>query len=254
MIYFLNYKNKKKNFNNTGDNFCSPCQYFQFPFEYTHEDLLNYKPSSKDIVILGGGGIFDDWHNENYVKFLDVCEGKVIWGAGVNNHGSSSFDPPMFVKNWDIRGFRDRKPENIFDWVPCPSCMSVLFDNDYKITNNTIIYEHAHEPIKLNYPRTNNIGDCLEEKISFIASANNIITNTYHGAYWALLLGKSVMMYEPFSNRHLLTPWRLPLIDRDWNHKTCGVKEPTLLNSCREISISFYDRVCEFIYSKNTLD
>jgi hypothetical protein len=33
------------------------------------------------------------------------------------------------------------------------------------------------------------------------------VTNTYHGMYWATLLGNRVLLHRPFSNRHTSSPY-----------------------------------------------
>jgi exopolysaccharide biosynthesis predicted pyruvyltransferase EpsI len=45
-----------------------------------------------------------------------------------------------------------------------------------------------------NYFDFINDGNNFEEKLDFLSSCENMVTNTYHGAYWATLLTKKVMV------------------------------------------------------------
>ena len=71
----------------------------------------------------------------------------------------------------------------------------------------TLFNEEYHECI--------NIGDShqdLIQNISFISSARYVITNTYHGAYWSMLMGKKVILYDLWSTRFAGLPIGLPVI------------------------------------------
>lgn len=60
----------------------------------------------------------------------------------------------------------------------------------------------------------------LPEIAAFLGSGETVITNSYHGAYWALLLGRRVLVYEPWCSKWLLTPWKLTFCDRtNWRRR-----------------------------------
>ena len=254
MIVFLNIKDKKSNFNNTGDNACSPYLYFDFPFESKHECLVGYEPKPGESCIVGGGGVFMPWHIEHCFPKLQNCPIKIVWGAGVNNHGSNSFDAPKFLKNWDMVAMRDRQDVNFFEHVPCPSCMHPALDNPGPPTEEAVIYEHAHYPINgFNYPRMNNVGDSMSEKVTFIRKGNVVITNTYHGLYWAYLLGRQAILYKPFSNRHLFF-YRYSPMAYDAEQVKKLVKstiwddtEGIALPQARGKTSDYYRRVCKYV-------
>src|SRR5690606_21033089 len=77
------------------------------------------------------------------------------------------------------------------------SAMHVLFDKyrDKAPTKTVGYYQHKHSRFGAHGDgliMTNN-GDDLESKLSFIADHEYIVSNTYHGVYWATLLNRKVL-------------------------------------------------------------
>jgi hypothetical protein len=68
----------------------------------------------------------------------------------------------------------------------------------YAIKNDIIWFEHKKQLIKdfgpEPIPRFVNSGDNIEQTIELLGSANIILTNSYHGAYWGTLLKKKVII------------------------------------------------------------
>jgi len=126
---------------------------------------------------------------------------RFIWGAGHN--GSPEMDfikirwPKVFAK-FKLIGIRDFNPASKFHWAPCASCMHPAFDKTYEIKNDIIWFEHKKQLIKDfgtdPIPRFINSGDNIEQTIELLGSANTILTNSYHGAYWGTLLKKKVIV------------------------------------------------------------
>ena len=258
MVIFANIKNQPLDFNNTGNTFCTPYIYYDFPFDCTHRCIVqdDFKEEEYPLV-LGGGGMFQQWFLDNvFPKFKNKI--KIVWGAGTNYHYTNDYIMPEFLNEWDIVGIRDKKSDffdknNIkYEWVPCVSCKNSLFDQVYEIKNDIVIYEHLHQPINIdflsNVPKLNNIGNDLEEKIKFLGSGDIVITNSYHGAYWSMLLNKRVIIYNPFSNRYLYFPWDVDIAYEN-NIKSIikSCKSFNILEECRIVNDNFYDRVCNFI-------
>ncbi len=143
---------------------------------------------------------------------------RIIWGAGHNQRdynpaNSHDIKYPRRIKDFDIIGVRDHW-NDIFqaqhpdwDWVPCASCMHPAFNKKYAIKNDVIIFEHKKQLIKGNdfgptpVPRFVNSGANFEQTIELLGSANTILTNSYHGAYWGTLLGKKVIVLGPWSSK-----------------------------------------------------
>ena len=250
MVVFANIKHQPQKFNNTGDRFCSPFLYYTFPFDTTYRCIV--RDSFEEVnypLILGGGGLFQQWFIDNvFPKFKNKI--KIVWGSGTNYHGETKIILPNFLSDWDIVGLRDKG--TIYDWVPCVSAKNKLFDNNYNSKFEFVIYEHAHQPINIKSlteaPKLNNTGFSMREKIDFIGSGEYIITNTYHGAYWGMLLNKKVIIYEPFSNRCLFFPWNVTIADRfTFKDKIKSCASFNILQECREVNDAFYERVCNLI-------
>lgn len=245
-IKFVNFNDITTNSCNTGDIFCSPSLYFDFG-EFELRDYNTFIPNKNDVCILGGGGILSRFPDRFLEKYLD-CKLKIIWGAGVNKHDVSNYELEKELYKFDLVGIRDNSTVNPFNFVPCVSCMHPLFDEVHIIQEDIVIYNHQDYDIPLNYKKINNRGTDIEEKIKFISSANFIITNTYHGMYWSILLGKKVVVYKPFSNRFLYTPFKVEFCDDDnFLEKLSISKQYNLLNEYRNINKIYYNNVKNLI-------
>ncbi len=150
----------------------------------------------------------------------------IAWGIGHNFHnGETKIDYKNYLSNFRLIGVRDF---GFHQHVPCASCMSNVFDKKYEITNETVIYEHHEHPINMDFPKMTNLGINLEEKIKFLGSAETIITSSYHGAYWGMLLNRKVKVEIPFSS------------------KFYGFKNNNL-EECRKLNIKFYGDVISLL-------
>ena len=142
-------------------------------------------------------------------KLENVKSPRIIWGAGHNGDyqkkmkGTLSY--PKWVREFDLVGVRDYGQE--YEWAPCASCMHPALRKEYKIKNDVIWFEHKKQLIKATdfgpypIPRFINSGNNIEQTIEILGSANTIITNSYHGAYWGTLLGKKVIVVEAWSSK-----------------------------------------------------
>lgn len=138
---------------------------------------------------------------------------KVLWGAGhnVRDWNSQSKDAvlkyPKWLAKFDKVGIRDYVPSNDYQWVPCASCMHPALQKKYTIKNEVIFFEHKKQLIKGTefgpspIPRFVNSGSNIEQTIELLGSSETIITNSYHGAYWGILLGKRVFVVAPWSSK-----------------------------------------------------
>lgn len=134
---------------------------------------------------------------------------RIIWGAGHNGNFEKKFkgslEYPKWLRNYNQVGVRDYGQE--YEWVPCASCMHPALKEKHIIRHNVIWFEHKKQLIKSTefgtdpIPRFINSGDNVEETIRLLGSANIIITNSYHGAYWGTLLGKKVIVTEAWSSK-----------------------------------------------------
>ncbi|HTL48713.1 MAG TPA: hypothetical protein VL688_11705, partial [Verrucomicrobiae bacterium] len=232
---------------NLGDRQCSPKLYFDFLQDAEEMDILPYHTARRDniykdirdhVVILGGGGIL---MYDRIMKQIASSGARavVLWGAGHNNHGESALQGmPDYLKKFTLAGIRDVVPG--YDWVPCPSCMHPAFSREYAIKHDYVIYEHAEFPIhpSIPGPRITNYARDFNEVIAFLASGETVLTNSYHGAYWATLLNRKVMVVDPFSSKFYGFKHKLPVVaGEEWKTKLKECRSyPEALRECRELN------------------
>jgi hypothetical protein len=163
--------------------------------------------------------LYTDLHKEFHEKYQELIQETInkigpttaprfIWGAGHNGSTETDFLkikwPKAFAK-FELIGLRDFSSASKFHWVPCASCMHPAFDKKYEIKNDIIWYEHKKQMIKDFgkdvIPRFLNTGDNFDQTIELLGSANTILTNSYHGAYWGTLLKKKVIVVGSWSSK-----------------------------------------------------
>lgn len=215
-------------------------------------------------------------HEKNkdaYIKFRDVVDKayrdarkqvtdtagpRILWGVGHNVRDQhTNFGYPKWLKRFDLVGCRDYQ-QTKYKWVPCASCMHPAFDKTYTIKNDVIWFEHKKQLIKANEfgdmpsPRFINSGTNFEQTIELLGSANVILTNSYHGAYWGTLLNKKVIIVNPWSSKfymfkHQPDIWHnkkdAPLEEKIKNAQTF----PDALVECRSANKRFWNEVKELI-------
>lgn len=155
-----------------------------------------YKDLNKDF-----NQRFHELIAETQSKIENSKTRKFIWGAGFNGSPDAEFAKirwPKALSRFSAVGIRDHHPASRFSWVPCASCMHPAFDKKYPIKNEIIWFEHKKQLVKdfgkEPIPRYVNTGSNIEHTIELLGSAEVIITNSYHGAYWGTLLGKKVVV------------------------------------------------------------
>lgn len=211
----------RRDLSNVGDWCSCPVDYFDFtrfgPFQRldigqatTDEGTALIRSAS--AVIVGGGGAF---HFPAILKhILETNPRTVAWGIGTNTHGGGEGPldygecPP---ERFALAGFRDRGAGCC---VPCVSCLSPLFDQVPKPSRPLSLYGHKDSPLGLSewaggVPERCNDVPTMREAVSWIASGETVITNSYHGAFWGLMAGRAVVVYRPFSTKFYHLPWRV---------------------------------------------
>ena len=239
--------------NNAGDYNCSPLQYFDLNHDIlvVNTDFesmkIIYKEENINLpVIIGGGGIFYD--NQAFL-IENLCYRhrglKIIWGAGFNfkNHKDVP-NIPYYLKKINHIGIRDNVHD--FEWVPCASCMHELFNKKYEEKFEIGIVEHHESPIKSNLPKINN-SKKIKDIIYFIGSCKKIITNSYHGYYWSILLNKEVNVIPLHnSSKFFHLKYKVPII-KNSEIFIESKKYDYALNECREKNINFYNKLINLI-------
>jgi len=263
---------------NAGDWWSPPCKYFNLGKD--EEDLLSIKKINPnvDLIVVGGGGLGRYGVFKESLDHLSAAGRKyklIAWGVGadtittknrlINADKDTSREEInellSFYKHFDIVGTRIYSDEIKWDsklrWVPCASCMNNLFD-DLRKTQPTAkvgvfthlrvdarkhIYANLWDRLSKNYPRISNKNCNLAQKLIFMARFETIITNSYHGAYWATLLNRKVICL-PYKNG-LFTLKHKPTYYDGKASLDLTIKDarnyPKALEECRDVNIDFFN-------------
>lgn len=256
---------------NAGDMLCSPRPHFEFPIVspgdvITEADIREWRPDEHRVSIFGGGGLL--YHELHDILWdAAICRKNkhtgpiIVWGAGENMHNQKRLLQPDYLHFFDAVGLRDWRTvstfENRIDYVPCPSCMLPEFDDAVAIEPifPVVIYEHFGEPIDSRFghhPRmTNEVRDDVSvlRRLSFLAQGQIILTNSWHGAYWGMLLGRKVAIVKGglVSSRFHHFKHQPPIIEHisEVHRATSGT--PTFIGECRNLNREFHKKVLKAI-------
>jgi exopolysaccharide biosynthesis predicted pyruvyltransferase EpsI len=128
--------------------------------------------------------------------------------------------------------------------------MSSLFDKPEAPSHNIVFYLHGtnsainpkqitSDPVMINYNVT------MSDVLKHLASGEIVVTTSYHGAYWATLLGRRVIVIKPWSTKFMHMKHSPVLLDSlDWLRSIDqAVAYPNALEECRAANVAFYDKV-----------
>lgn len=244
---------------NAGDMASNPQLYFDWLNDWQVIDIagLNWFDLTDAHVILGGGGLlYDDFSPFMYQIIGSKLKSLTLWGIGRNRHGRDDTDLPRFAEQLfekaDLIGLRDCMIED--DWIPCPSVMHPLFDVQRQ-PSGKIAVQHREERFRWNAP-----ADFLEVKmkgdigtlIDEIASAEIVMSSSYHGALWGLCAGAKVCSVNGFSQKfkhglpHTVFHTEVNKNDRFWMNQKFFDSIPenkTWLTEARNRTIEFNMRL-----------
>ena len=201
------------------------------------------------VMVFGGGGLLDHpYFTKGWNSVLGVTAAELIaWGLGHNRHGGPGGRHPGFLRHFQLVGVRDSGPDvpAAFDWVPCASCMHAAFDAPAEIVHEVAYYSHERFPLAADgLPRLANNERDFSKVVRFLASAETVVTNSYHGMYWATLLGRKVVVL-PFSSK--FHSFRYPVAlatPEDWQSACRRARAfPQALQECRAANLAFAEKV-----------
>lgn len=209
-------------------------------------------------LIVGGGGLLNiGFFAEAFEKLKELRHPDsklILWGAGHNGDaaGRYKFPKPSYTTDltkFDLIGVRDHGHD--FDWVPCVSCMSAAFDQHYPVRHKIVVYSHEFNTLELDYlsalpsnlPRLKNNAS-LKQAVEFIGSGDLVLTDCYHGAYWATLLGRRVIAF-PRTSKFYDLKHPVPLCEpQDWRrYISMSTIYPNALADCRVRNVAFFNKV-----------
>jgi len=244
---------------NFGDNVCCPGDYFPEFARCAKVDLAGIPPGVSPVVLGGGGIIFKN--NDEWIAKLSKTRPVAIWGAGLNypleevpEGWESYFSDCRLVGLRDVGYVNSVNKENIV-FTPCPSCLNLHFAvaRNHPPKECAVIYEHCSNPIRKDFPfllaSSNSAGpQTFDSVIDFLASGRTVITNSYHGAYWGLLLGRSVVIYRPARANRFYSGLPLVPVTDDPEVVRHYIKFPVTpdrgyLQMCQRLNYSFLHRL-----------
>lgn len=243
--------------NNLGDMVCCPLEYYYDFFKdynYTkhHISFIRLSEISKnDIIILGGGGLINhcsDW-NDDINKLFDFCDNVICWGVGFNSHiGSKEKIQEINFNRFKLVSIRDFNHPSKLPFVPCVSCKSSKLDVSPDIKRDIGIISNIYFSVgNLPYETFGKNNHSFIDTVNFINTSKNIITSSYHVAYWSGLLGKPVLLSNVFSDKFnflLTSPKTFSGDVKDFNN---FVNIPNALNYARELNDDFFIKVKDII-------
>jgi len=174
-----------------------------------------------------------------------------LWGIG-HNFGKKHIAKtkgdvyyPSWINNATLVGIRDWIEGFHQYYLPCVSCMHSAFDKEYKSKREVVYFTHAFKS-KFTNPDTlpyikNNVMD-FDKVIEFLGSANTVVTDSYHGAYWAQLLGKNVQVasWSVKFDHMKHQPHFIDSINDKFTKKKNAING--FLQECRHLNNEFYQK------------
>ncbi len=246
---------------NSGDIYNSPLRYFPEFLDIAPCVKHNIKTieweliDPKDIVILGGGGLINNWMNPILDRLLDSCDTVVGWGLGDHAKPGKTGVPVIDYGRFSLLGVRDYNftpvgfpPDYFLPYLPCVTCMEQEFTTERRILRDIGVIQHFRRdlPEELTsrydaFRQSSHIKQCIR----FIGESNAIVTNSYHAAYWGLLLKRIVVIMDiEWSHKFEYFKYKPVKFTGDL-HKdiASGQIYSDALSDARALNVEFYEKV-----------
>lgn len=235
--------------NNVGDLSSGPGQYL---WPEVNKPLPVKPPRRQmDWAVLGGGQIFGQLSIVlSSIKDFNPEAKAVAWGVGLPPKGRQDEDVKEVSEFFDLFGTRNYDWRDELDFVPCASCFLVGFDNPKPPEHEFVFFLHQNkgEPIEVpkDAPVRQNTAADGNEILDFLASGETVITSSYHGVYWAQLLGRRVVCI-PYNNKFTVFQHPPTMATASEWQKACqsAVRAPIMLEEYRTINRQFGMKVLD---------
>jgi hypothetical protein len=231
---------------NVGDFACCPLDYLHFD-NAVAMDLDEPTPAC-DAVVFGGGKIFGSLASKLNTNDQQAHH-RVAWGVSTVQSSIFALRYYLSRRQMTLVGSRDYGDAR-YDYAPCTSGLSPLFDRTYETQHDIAFYLHKTKSQQMNMvvpagaPVLDNFCDSMQTAIEFLGSADVVVSNSYHGVYWALLLGKKVLCL-PFSNKFMNYRFAPGYSEPSRWHKDLhqAKAHPQMLQVVRQASADFEKKV-----------
>jgi len=248
------------NYTNVGDWCASPLDYFpdyfikRYNVMYHHINFIQWNEiSPRDAVIIGGGGLFDNEPElqEAINRILDICDCTIAWGVGFHKRsGQEPPSPSLRFSRFKLLTIRDHEYQTGFEYLPCVTCMLPQLRKKKETIRKLGIINHYDYAISgLNYDMISNSAS-IDEMTDFIAESDSIMTTSFHGAYWSMLMEKKTIIAHVWANKFehferkpvFLRESSVNAIDEAISQ--CDASQYIgWLDECIELNMSFFERV-----------
>lgn len=240
---------------NTGDWNCCPLQYYWdyfSKFNIRRHDIRYIDYSSideNDVVIFGGGGLFDyaEFTNRNINRVLDIGAKCICWSSGLNTHSEfeQAFTSEIEWNKFSLCTLRDYENPKKIEYLADVTCKHPAFDEKCTIKRRIGVATHKDYQIKDFDCDSITNDEPIEEIIRFIAESEIVISNSFHMIYWAQLLGKKVICYAPFASKFFSYKYKPQYLNNveelEETIKKCD--SPNILDEARKSNDNFLERV-----------
>jgi hypothetical protein len=257
---------------NIGDLQSAPFQYFDFlksaiPIDIFY-DIARSRTvlNAASLIVVGGGGMIGhcDPHLAELIRILGHRGNEerplmVWWGAG-NGYSPNT---PDYLAEFDLVGIRDWPAPDPYTWVPCASCMHRALDAAREVMpkHETVVYDSVLRPVQNiigldSAPRIANDGRIIDIRtaLNFIAQGQRVVTRSYHCAYWASLVGREVIVPDPFSMKFFGLRYlpRFLAPGRPLPPMAAASAPPDALEICRRANIEFAVRLRKLVSERES--
>lgn len=233
---------------NVGDRACTPAQWL--PFGPSIVQSIGETVPPCDVAVFGGGQVYASVVAAvvNHAQAARHC---VTWAIGMRAARRRVPDADRFKARVSLIGCRDIDVPDTH-YVPCASCLAPPLKSPAPPQHDVVLYLHAKKSADLQRPlgipsRTNHTGT-LDEALAFIASGQTVVTNSFHGTYWAMLMGRRVLCL-PFSGKFNVFARMPALADpANWQgdlHRAFAL--PDYLDHCIAANHAFHAKVMNLL-------
>lgn len=225
---------------------CGPAQYF-WP-----DRVLNvgfkYRMTKPENAIVGGGQVFDQLEDLVEQVSPNPPGDLVAWGVGLPRRQASDARVRDVLKSFALFGTRNHEWREEIDFVPCASCMAPAFDTVTEPQHEVVVFAHRRKTPTLmprdGIPFMTNNNRPAAEVIRFLAQGETVVTSSYHGVYWAQLLGRKVLCV-PYNDKFRTLEHAVTIgTPEGWQEEfRAATRTDPLLQAYRDINRSFAARV-----------
>lgn len=260
----LHFINRVDN-TNCGDSMVSPLIYYydyfkQYQIKRHDQRFIDFDSiSSSDVVIIGGGGLFDyaEFTNRLINRVLDTGAAVISWSPGINTHDGqeNTVNTKIEFDRFALATLRDYENKYGVAFLPDVTCNLPGLKKHYTIRRKYGIARHKDYPIEgLDFESITNDRD-IEEILQFLGESEVVISNSFHMIYWSLLMGKKTLCADPFSTRFYSFKYKPEYFHtKTDNFQECveAAKQYDILDECIQANQNFFQQVKAIIESRLT--